>query len=172
MQQKPAQTDTSKIIQKLKASTSRFERMQIALKFFETPGSYVEVPTGWGESYMPVRDDGGRIAALALEDIPNKNDEIKGLTFEEEVKLLEITIHGRGGDSEHEEHFRTGSEAQIATFLDGGKERERIIHAWKMSDGSYFRHPAMIRVRTITEEEKKKVLDSLSPAQKTVLGIE
>jgi len=93
-----------------------------------------------------------------------------GTILEGEMKLFVVEIKGQGGDSVHDRYFLDEGDAIIASAVDGQNKTPREEFVLKFSDGSYI-YPRFIRVSPApTREQKAKVLNDITPAQKLLLG--
>ncbi len=61
--------NTKDTLQKIKEAKTPEDRMRTGLEFFLDIENFREKPTGYGESYLPVRDDMDEIVTAALKPI-------------------------------------------------------------------------------------------------------
>ena len=59
--------------EKMKRLATREERAMVAIEFFSDENNYREETIGYGDSYLPVRDDGLEIARMVINGVEPHN---------------------------------------------------------------------------------------------------
>jgi hypothetical protein len=96
-----------------------------------------------------------------------------GAIYEGEVGLWVVEIEGRGGDSVHDEYFKTEQDAIMASAIDGENNTPRRSTAMKFSDGSYMKSsPVFVQPSPkLDKETRAKILGKLTQAQRILFGL-
>ena len=93
-----------------------------------------------------------------------------GATFVWTKILFAVEIQGRGGDSVQDKYFVTAEEAIFASALDGRNLEPQEVEVMEFSDGNLMLDPNFVSLsKGPTEEERRKLLDNLTPAQRLIL---
>jgi hypothetical protein len=90
-----------------------------------------------------------------------------------EETVFRVEIVGKGGDSIHDEFFKTEQAAVLATVFDGRNHSPTPVFALKLSDGRYIKCPRFFRLSAPPDKSKVTniVKRGLNRVQRAILRV-